>query len=195
MKVPTNNQQLKTDNRQQKTEKQMKIVSYILLPLLILMSCTQERQKPKTLREVKQKEETLEDINRYLVRKDEDAIRNHCKRHGWNMTMKKSGLWYGALHTTDLDSVKTGNWVDVKYRITLLDGTEVYNSDSLGIKTFSVGHGGVESGLEEGILMMKRNEKYRFIMPPHKAHGLMGDLKGIPPRSTIVYYVEILDIR
>jgi len=60
---------------------------------------------------------------------------------------------------------------------------------------FEVGHGGVENGLEEGILMMKNKEKYRFIMPPHKAHGLLGDLNKIPARSTIIYYVEVLDIQ
>ena len=42
---------------------------------------------------------------------------------------------------------------------------------------------------------MKDKEKFRFIMPPHKAHGLLGDLHKIPARSIIIYNVEIINIK
>ena len=76
----------------------------------------------------------------------------------------------------------------------MLDGTVCYESkpDSLG--TFVVGHGGVESGLEQGILMMKQGQKAKFIMPPYLAHGLIGDAKRIPARSIIVYDIELLKV-
>jgi FKBP-type peptidyl-prolyl cis-trans isomerase len=69
-----------------------------------------------------------------------------------------------------------------------------YTSGNLGEKKFSVSQGGVESGLEEGILMLRVGDKARFIMPPHLAHGLLGDQKKIPPRAIIVYEVEITNI-
>jgi len=82
----------------------------------------------------------------------------------------------------------------LNYRISLLDGTLCYSSDSLGVKEFAIGHGGVESGLEEGILLLKVGDKARFIMPPFKAHGLLGDMKKIPARSIIVYEIELLKL-
>ncbi len=172
----------------------MKRIGIIIALLFFLYSC-QDKQKRMTVREVKSYEKTLEGVNKFLVRKDEETIRNHCKRRGWDMKMKDSGLWYGVLKSSELDSVKSGDLVEIKYQVALLDGTVLYDSDSLGTKAFWVGHGGVESGLEEGILLMRNHEKYRFIMPPHRAHGLLGDLNKIPARSIIVYYVEILDIR
>jgi FKBP-type peptidyl-prolyl cis-trans isomerase len=57
-----------------------------------------------------------------------------------------------------------------------------------------LGHSTEESGLEQGILMMQEGDKARFILPPHLAHGLLGDENMIPARSIIVYEVELLDI-
>jgi len=162
--------------------------------LLLLVSCKPERKKPKSLSEIKAYEKPLENVNKYLLKQDENEIKNYCSRRGWKMQMTKSGLWYGVLKSSELDSVKRGDFVELEYSVQLMDGTEIYSSDSLGTKAFEVGHGAVENGLEEGILLMKNKEKFRFIMPPHKAHGLLGDLKKIPARSTIIYYVEVINI-
>ena len=84
--------------------------------------------------------------------------------------------------------------VTLAYDVSLLDGTHCYGSDSLGFKQFRVGQGGVESGLEEGILMLNKGSKAIFIMPPHLAHGLTGDGDQIPARSVIVYHVELIKV-
>jgi len=171
----------------------LRYLLFILFAILFLASCKPERKK-KTYSEVRAYEKPLEDVNRYLLKQDEQTIDDHCRRHSWKMKMTESGLWYGKLRTTELDSVRKGDFVKINYKVELLNGTVLYDSDSLGAKVFEVGHGGVENGLEEGILMMKNKEKFRFIMPPHKAYGLLGDLQKIPARSTIVYYVDIIDI-
>lgn len=163
--------------------------------LLFFVACTPERKKPKSLSEVQAYAKPLEKVNQYLIKKDEGIIAKHCERRGWNMSMTQSGLWYGNLKPSNSDSIQVGDLVELDYKVALLDGTELYNSDSLGTKIFEVGHGGVENGLEEGILLMRNKEKFRFIMPPHKAYGLLGDQNKIPARSIIVYNVEIINIR
>ncbi|MBN2667977.1 MAG: FKBP-type peptidyl-prolyl cis-trans isomerase [Bacteroidales bacterium] len=172
-----------------------RLIRFLIFATVVMLfsSCEADRKKPKTLSEVRSYEKPLEKVNKYLANKDEKSIANHCKRRGWNMNMTDSGLWYGKLKSTEQDSIKKGQIVELKYKVELMDGTILYDSDSVGTKIFEVGHGGVESGLEEGILMMRTGEKYRFIMPPHRAHGLLGDLKKIPARTTIVYYVEIIN--
>ena len=171
---------------------------YLILLVILLAtfsSCQEKRKKPKTLSEIKAYEKPLEEVNKYLLKQDENEIEKYCSRRGWKMKMTESGLWYGALKTTHLDSVRRGDFVELKFSVDLMDGTEIYNSDSMGTKTFEVGHGGVENGLEEGLLLMKNKEKFRFIMPPHKAYGLLGDLNKIPARTTIIYYVEIINLQ
>ena len=82
----------------------------------------------------------------------------------------------------------------VKNTVELLDGTICYSSDSTGTERIKIGQSGKESGLEEGILLMRIGEKAHFILPPHLAHGLIGNMDRIPHRSIIVYNVEILNI-
>lgn len=162
------------------------------LATLLFFSCGNDKPKKKSWREVKKYSKKLEGVNRYLAHDNKEEIAKAIERRGWNMKMTKSGLWYGILKKTEGDSIKAGNLVEIKYKTTLLDGTVLYSSDSTGTKTFTVTQGGVESGLEEGLQLMKDGEKARFIIPPYKAHGLLGDLKKIPPLTIIVYYVEVV---
>ena len=109
------------------------------------------------------------------------------------MKETSSGLWYAITPGAGrYKNVQTGMLVTLKYRVSLLNGNICYNSDSLGVKQFIVGKGGVESGLEEGILLLKQGDKALFIMPPHLAHGLQGDGNKIPQRAIIVYDVDLL---
>jgi FKBP-type peptidyl-prolyl cis-trans isomerase len=49
--------------------------------------------------------------------------------------------------------------------------------------------------LEEGILLLKKGSKATFIMPPHLAHGLLGDDDRIPSRAILRYEIEVIDVK
>ena len=163
----------------------------LLLMLVFLFSCTQKRTY-RTDEEVAHFKEPLIKINKYLVRKDAQRIADYVNRHKWDMKISKTGLWYMIYEKGDGKKSKINKIATIKYTISLLDGTLCYTSDSLGVKQFRIGQGGVESGLEEGILLMSEGDKAKFIMPPHLAHGLVGDEKKIPRRATIVYDVQLI---
>ena len=166
----------------------------ISIIVFIIFSCKNEKTK-QSLTEIKNiYNEPLVKINKHLVQEDIDRINGYCKRRGWEMQLNKAGLFYDIYKKTNSDSVKTGDIVVINYTVNLLDGKLCYTSDSLGAKSFKVGQGGVEKGLEIGILLMKKGEKARFIMAPFLAYGLIGDEKKIPPLSTIVYNVEVIDV-
>lgn len=138
--------------------------------------------------------EVLVNINKYLVNQDADKIRAYAKRRNWDMLTTQTGLWYmiykkGNGKPAEVDKIAT-----LKYTVSLLDGTLCYTSDSLGVKKFRIGKGGVERGLEEGILLLHEGDKARFIMPPYLAHGLTGDNERIPARAILVYDVELIQI-
>lgn len=177
----------------------MKIFSVIyalLFTICILNSCSEEKdvKKNKTKEELEQYKKTLQTTNKYLTTLDAERIANYAKRRNWDLVESKSGLWYQVYEKGNGEKAKAGQIAVLKYKISLLDGTVCYTSDSTGVKEFSIGHGGVESGLEEGILLLNAGDKARFIMPPFKAHGLLGDMEKIPPRSIIVYELELLEL-
>ena len=167
--------------------------SFILIFLLISFSCNRENKadnKPKP----RLSKETLEEVNKLLVDKDSEIIKSFVERRGWDMNVSETGLWYIVDKEGTGDKIEKNNFVTLNYKLWLIDGTLCYSSDSLGTKKFVVGKGGVEAGLEEGVLMLKSGSKARFIMPPHLAHGLMGDENRIPARAIIIYDIEVLNI-
>lgn len=138
--------------------------------------------------------EALVGANRILVKKDQERIKSFVERKGWDMTESASGLWYQVYEKGSGMKAEKEMVISLKYTVSLLDGTLCYSSDSLGIKQFRIGQGGVESGLEEGVLLLREGDRARFIMPPHLAHGLAGDGDRIPQRAIIVYDVEVVGL-
>jgi FKBP-type peptidyl-prolyl cis-trans isomerase len=163
----------------------------LLLLATISLSCKHERPKPKSDEEVLSYKEPLVKVNKILVDRDSLRISAYCKRKQLSLTVSSSGLWYKIEHTGKGDSAKIGKIANLKYKIYLLDGKLCYSSDSLGIKSFKIGEGGVETGLEIGIRMLREGDKATFILPPNLAYGLLGDEKRIPARSIILYQIEL----
>ena len=173
-----------------------KLFLLIFLSVIFLFSCNEEKKKKHNLtkEEIGNYEKSLEIANKYLVTLDAERIQNYAKRRGWKMHQSATGIWYMIYKKTNAEKAIQGKIATLNYKISLLDGTLCYSSDLSGPKTFLIGRGGVESGLEEGILLMKKGEKARLIMPPYKAHGLLGDLKKIPARQTILYEIELISL-
>ena len=57
-----------------------------------------------------------------------------------------------------------------------------------------VGKGGIESGVEEGLLKMTEGDSATLIIPPHLAHGNFGDRNKIPGNSVVIYKLRVLDV-
>jgi FKBP-type peptidyl-prolyl cis-trans isomerase len=173
-----------------------KFLAGILVCILCIGSgsCKKNEQRRLTRADISKKKEMLVRVNKYLVKKDVELIESYAKRRGWEMELTESGLFYQIFEKGNGIKAENGKTATVAYKLSLLDGTLCYSSDEQGPKKFQLGHSTEESGLEQGILMMHEGDKARLILPPHLAHGLVGDENRIPARSIIVYEVELLDI-
>lgn len=174
----------------------MRTLSWITILFIVsIIACKSKEDKGNAAKFNLQTKEALERVNRVLIKEDREQIEAFVKRNKLEgITESPTGLFYLILGDADGIPVKSGYLVEYSYKVTLLDGTLCYQSkpDSLG--AFVVGRGGVEAGLEEGVLLMKEGQKAKFIMPPHLAHGLIGDANRIPARAIIVYDIELLRV-
>jgi FKBP-type peptidyl-prolyl cis-trans isomerase len=94
----------------------------------------------------------------------------------------------------DGDVAKKGDKISIHFVGTVLDGGVFDDSHGRGAFNFWVGEGQVLPGLDEGLLGMKEGELRVITVPPALAYG--NDAKPkIPPRSTLVFEVELLDVR
>lgn len=169
------------------------LFSFLILTVIVL-SCNREAGYKK-VPEIVDSEKSLETVNRYMVKTEKQDIENYIRRHGWKMEETGSGLRYEIFQRNDGEQAKEGLVAVLSYKTWLINGDLVYSSLTDGRKEFLIGKGGVESGLEEGILHMRVGEKARFILPAHLAFGLMGDDNKIPPRTAIVYELELINLK
>lgn len=133
--------------------------------------------------------------NRVVTKNEALQIDQYIQRRAWKMNQTGTGLRYEIYQEGNGSLAQPGQKASIRYKLYLLDGTLCYDSDKDGVKTFEIAHGGVERGLEEGILFMKKNSKARFILPSHLGWGLPGDGNKIPMKVALVYDIELVDLK
>jgi FKBP-type peptidyl-prolyl cis-trans isomerase FkpA len=91
---------------------------------------------------------------------------------------------------------KSGDRVKVHYTGTLTDGTKFDSSHDHNDEPFefTLGNGEVIKGWDEGVAGMKVGGKRKLTVPPKKGYGDAGSPPKIPPRSTLIFEVELLGI-
>ncbi len=113
-----------------------------------------------------------------------------------NITVTPSGLRFEELVVGDGESARTGATAVVHYTGWLLDGAKFDSSVDRGEPfEFSLGQGQVIKGWDEGVATMKVGGKRKLTIPPDLAYGARGAGDVIPPGATLVFEVELLEIR
>ncbi|QQS38130.1 MAG: FKBP-type peptidyl-prolyl cis-trans isomerase [Ignavibacteriales bacterium] len=108
---------------------------------------------------------------------------------------QSSGLKYIVIKEGEGENAKPGNFVTVHYSGFFTDGRKFDSSiDSEEPINFQLGQRKVINGWEEGITLMNKGSKIKLIVPPSLAYG-DEQYMMIPPNSTLVFDIELLDIK
>ncbi|MDB2568384.1 peptidylprolyl isomerase [Flavobacteriaceae bacterium] len=121
--------------------------------------------------------------------KEQQIIENLSK----DFEVTPSGLRYKILNKGNGDSPTKGDKVKVHYKGMLIDET-VFDSSYKRNQPieFNVGIGQVIPGWDEGIMLLKKGEKAKFIIPSNLGYGEAGAGGVIPSNATLVFEVELL---
>ena len=125
-----------------------------------------------------------------MKKENTEFLVTNKKKDGVKVT--KSGLQYKVLKEGKGETPKDTDQVKVHYTGKLVDGTVFDSSVERGQPaTFGVTQ--VIKGWIEGLQLMKPGAKYQFVIPSELGYGERGS-RSIPPASTLVFEVELLEI-
>ncbi len=107
-----------------------------------------------------------------------------------------SGLKYIDVSPGTGASPKIGATCVVHYTGWLTNGKKFDSSvDRNEPFEFPVGRGRVIKGWDEGVATMKVGGKRRLLIPPQLGYGDRGAGGVIPPKATLVFEVELIEVR
>ena len=127
--------------------------------------------------------------------KEKDSARQVNEGVGMEKTTE-SGLKYVDEKIGEGDFPKKGDLLVVHYTGTLEDGTKFDSShDRDQPIEFPIGMGRVIKGWDEGLSTMKIGGKRKLIIPSNLGYGPRGAGSIIPPDATLLFDVELIDIK
>jgi FKBP-type peptidyl-prolyl cis-trans isomerase len=106
----------------------------------------------------------------------------------------ESGLQYQILKSGDGKRPKATDRVSAHYHGTLLDGT-VFDSSVEREEPLEIGVSGVIKGWTEALLLMQVGDKWRLFVPSNLAYADRGAGSDIGPHATLIFEVELLEIK
>jgi peptidylprolyl isomerase len=108
----------------------------------------------------------------------------------------KSGLKYEVIQKGTGPKPVQGDTVVVHYTGTLLNGKKFDSSvDRNEPFEFQIGVGEVIAGWDEGVMDMTKGEKRTLILPSDLGYGDRGAPPEIPPKATLIFDVELIEIK
>lgn len=120
---------------------------------------------------------------------------NQQEENGKEITMP-NGLKIEDIKIGTGSEAQSGSTVTVHYTGTFPDGRKFDSSLDRGQPfSFQLGARQVIQGWDEGLLGMKVGGKRKLTIPPALAYGEQGAGNIIPPNATLLFEVELLEIR
>jgi FKBP-type peptidyl-prolyl cis-trans isomerase len=120
---------------------------------------------------------------------EEEFLFTNSMRPGVQVT--PSGLQYEVIEETAGEKPESHSIVKITYMGTFVDGSLFDSSDGEGAY---IPLEMIIPGLVESIRMMSIGSVYRFYIPSNLAYGRDGIQGIIPPYSTLIFTVELLEI-
>jgi FKBP-type peptidyl-prolyl cis-trans isomerase FklB len=135
--------------------------------------------------------ELEEKMNAENIEKSKNFLAENAKREG--VTTLASGLQYEVIKEGNGKKPGAADRVKCHYEGTLIDGTLFDSSIKRG-EPAVFGVNQVIKGWVEALQLMTEGSKWRLFIPSELAYGAQGAGEMIPPHSTLIFEVELIEV-
>jgi FKBP-type peptidyl-prolyl cis-trans isomerase len=152
----------------------------------------QQKMMQKQQEAVSKRQEEMKGVAEKNEADGKKFLEDNAKKPGVKTT--PSGLQYKVIKEGSGDKPKETDVVETNYRGTTIDGKEFDSSAKHG-STASFPVNGVIKGWTEALKLMPVGSKWELYVPSDLAYGPEGSGDDIAPGSTLVFEVELLNIK
>ncbi|MGB0980864.1 MAG: peptidylprolyl isomerase [Winogradskyella sp.] len=139
---------------------------------------------------------TFEGSREKRVAAEREAAKAELDKLAAGFDETASGLRYKVIQKGEGKKAEKGSTVSVHYKGQLADGTVFDSSYKRNAPLdFQVGVGQVIAGWDEGICLLNVGDKARLVIPSDLGYGSAGAGGVIPPGATLVFDVELMDVK
>ena len=139
------------------------------------------------------------------VEADAKTVADYVAKNAATATKTPSGMYYMVTQAGSGPNAHAGQKITMNYTGTLLDGTPFDSNIDPKFShvqpfEFTLGQGMVIKGWDEGVALLSKGAKAKFIIPSTLAYGERAmpgspsNPKGIPANSSLVFEVEVKNI-
>lgn len=137
----------------------------------------------------------IDEYNERMAAQERMILADYVINQNITQLPSESGL-YKIVEKEGKGDSADGKTVTVHFVGSLIDGREFDNSYTRNEPfTFKLGEGKSIPGFEEGIASMRKGEKCRLLIPSSLGYGPRGVSGRIPPFATLIFDVELIDIK
>jgi len=131
-----------------------------------------------------------------MMKKEEEALAKYIQDQKITIAPLASGLYFIEEQAGKGASIDSGTWVKLHFTVSLIDGKQIFSSKERGEPLkFEYGKRFDTPGMEEGVKMLKKGGQAKLIVPSKIGFGEMGRGAIVPPYSTLLYNIEIVDVQ
>jgi len=127
-------------------------------------------------------------INQRLATKEDLKLVQFTKNKG-SFKKNEIGFWYEIYNSGNGPLLRDSSSCKLFGKLMLLNGKTVEEDT----KQLVIGKKEVIAGLEEGLKLMRKGDSATFIIPWYLGYGMIGRKPQVPPYTSIIYKIKILD--
>ena len=126
--------------------------------------------------------------NRYLVEREETNINSYIERRGWDVVTLGCGARLHEYQKGVGAMIGNDDTVTMCFSVESLAGKKIYDDS---VMTFIAGRLEPCEGVDVAVRELHRGSKAHVVLPSSVGFGVVGDHNRIPPRTPLVYNIEI----